>query len=516
MDDFGSGYSSLDLLQSIRFRLIKFDMRFMQSFNEGDNGKIILTELTRMATALGFETVCEGVETEEQVRFLQEIGCTKLQGFFYCRPIPLETILERYEKQIQIGFENPEESAYYDTLGKVNLYDLGAIANDDSDSFHNYFDTIPMAIVEITGEHVRYTRTNRAYRDFMGRKYGLLLTDEQTPDGGTADAAEADFRSRLLQCCREGGRAFLDEKLPDNTSVHAFIRKLAVNPVTGTVAVGIAVLSIMENNDGTSYEEIAHALAADYFNLFYVDLETEEFIEYTSAVGEENLVTERRGKDFFAKSREDAMKYLYEEDREGFVAEFNKENVVHVLDVQGTFTTSYRLMQGGVPTYVNMKVRRIGRDGRHVVVGVSNIDAQMREQKALDQIRQHQKAYSRMTALSGDFICMYTVDPKTWRYVEFSATEDYSGLGLAREGEDFFRRSQENAEQVVAPECLPEYRRVFTEENVMRDIRETGFFRMSYELLIGGVPRKVGLRATMVQESDGEKLIMGVKYIDEH
>ena len=80
MDDFGSGYSSMDVLQSIHFDLIKFDMSFMKKYDEGGNAKVILTELMRMATSLGVDTVCEGVETASQVRFLQEIGCSKLQG----------------------------------------------------------------------------------------------------------------------------------------------------------------------------------------------------------------------------------------------------------------------------------------------------------------------------------------------------------------------------------------------------------------------------------------------------
>ncbi len=248
MDDFGSAYSSLDLLQDISFQMIKFDLRFMQSFGEGDRGKIILTELTRMATALGIETVCEGVETKEQVHFLQEIGCTRLQGFYFCRPIPLETILERYEKAIQIGFENPDESAYYDMLGKVNLYDLGAVAIEGggsaADEFYNYFNTIPMAIVEVNEDSIRYTRTNRAYRDFMRRKSGLMLTDEAARHGVEMSDAESVFRAMLLQCCSEGGRIFLDEKLPDSSNVHAFLRCLAVNPVTGTTAVAVAVLSV--------------------------------------------------------------------------------------------------------------------------------------------------------------------------------------------------------------------------------------------------------------------------------
>ncbi|MBO4501595.1 MAG: EAL domain-containing protein, partial [Clostridia bacterium] len=63
MDDFGVAYSSLDLLQSLKFDLIKFDMGFMQKLDENENGKVILTELMIMATSLGLDTVCEGVET---------------------------------------------------------------------------------------------------------------------------------------------------------------------------------------------------------------------------------------------------------------------------------------------------------------------------------------------------------------------------------------------------------------------------------------------------------------------
>ena len=88
MDDFGSGYSSLDVLRDFQFDLIKFDMSFMRKLDEGENGKIILTALMKMANELKLDTVCEGVETEEQVRFLQGIGCSKIQGFFFGKPAP--------------------------------------------------------------------------------------------------------------------------------------------------------------------------------------------------------------------------------------------------------------------------------------------------------------------------------------------------------------------------------------------------------------------------------------------
>lgn len=103
MDDFGSGYSSLDVLQDIHFDLIKFDMRFMHRLREGDDKetRIILTQLFKMAEDLDIETVAEGVEMKEQVDFLKEVGCTRLQGFYYSKAIPMEEIIEKYESNIE-------------------------------------------------------------------------------------------------------------------------------------------------------------------------------------------------------------------------------------------------------------------------------------------------------------------------------------------------------------------------------------------------------------------------------
>ena len=260
MDDFGSGYSALDVLQSIRFQLIKFDMRFLQSFDEGESGKIILTELMRMATALGTETVCEGVETPEHVRFLQEIGCTRLQGFYFCRPIPLETILERYASGTQIGFENPEESAYFDSIGKINLFDLGSVANDRSGLMGNYFDTLPMGIVEVSDRSVRHVRCNHAFRDFTKRMFSVEPEAIETALGSFSEKNRLRFIQTLNQICRSGTVSVMDRKMPDGSVVHFLLRPLAANPVSGYTALAVAVLSVENPQEGVSYSEIALAL----------------------------------------------------------------------------------------------------------------------------------------------------------------------------------------------------------------------------------------------------------------
>lgn len=246
MDDFGSGYSSLDLLANVNVNLVKLDMRFMQHFDEGERGKIVLTELVKMAINLGIDTICEGVERKDQVEFLRDIGCAKMQGFYYTRPIPVKKILERQMKDKLIGFEDPRQTPYYDSLGRINLYDLSMIAKDEDDELKHYFSTIPMAIIEVSGETAKFTRTNHAYREFIRQTFHFDLADLTDEYGVTPKGPGYPFVLMLRQCCKDGGRTVFDEKMPDGTIVHSFMRRVAENPVTGTTAAAVAVLAISD------------------------------------------------------------------------------------------------------------------------------------------------------------------------------------------------------------------------------------------------------------------------------
>ena len=93
MDDFGSGFSSLSLLKDLRFDLIKFDLRFLLGTENKERGEFILGALINMVKELGMKTLVEGVEEESQVRFLQSIGCERYQGYYYSKPVTIDTLL---------------------------------------------------------------------------------------------------------------------------------------------------------------------------------------------------------------------------------------------------------------------------------------------------------------------------------------------------------------------------------------------------------------------------------------
>ena len=99
MDDFGSGYSSLNVLKDYNFDTIKFDMKFLHGFdiNKSEKAKYIISSNLSMARLMGMQALAEGVENAEQLEYLQSIGFDKAQGYYFGRPMKLEEIftLER-------------------------------------------------------------------------------------------------------------------------------------------------------------------------------------------------------------------------------------------------------------------------------------------------------------------------------------------------------------------------------------------------------------------------------------
>ena len=90
MDDFGVGYSSLNMLKDIQIDILKLDMGFLKSSDHSAKGGNILAAIMQMAHSLKMQTIAEGVETKEQVEFLKKIGCQCVQGFYFAKPMPAQ------------------------------------------------------------------------------------------------------------------------------------------------------------------------------------------------------------------------------------------------------------------------------------------------------------------------------------------------------------------------------------------------------------------------------------------
>ncbi len=157
MDDFGSGYSSLNVLKDIEVDVLKIDMRFFELSEVDGRGENIVASVVRMAKWLDIPTIAEGVEKEEQVEFLKNIGCEYVQGYYFAKPMPayaynsIACATNGFEKYNKNGFDTNQ------------IFAMDAeLENFVSDS------TQAIAIYEYDQETLEILRVNNAYYELMG------------------------------------------------------------------------------------------------------------------------------------------------------------------------------------------------------------------------------------------------------------------------------------------------------------------------------------------------------------
>ena len=159
MDDFGSGYSSLNTLKDYKFDELKIDMAFLANFN--DASRTIIRSTVRMAKNLGLKTLAEGVETKEQMEFLKGIGCEKVQGYYYGKPQPLHDTMKHMES-IGVPIEDRGTRLVYSKLGRID-----------------YLVETPKAIISYANGVFKFLFTNK-------------LFDEQTKSLGFTDIEDVE------------------------------------------------------------------------------------------------------------------------------------------------------------------------------------------------------------------------------------------------------------------------------------------------------------------------------------
>lgn len=147
MDDFGTGYSSLAALKDLDFDKLKIDMRFLSARSE--KAKIIIRSIVSMAKAIGIQTVAEEVENESQYLFLKEIGCEKIQGYYFGKPMTRRDF-NQFSEENHVNRESLRCRNYFDSLSRIN-----------------YQTDEPLCVLEDDGRTFRCLYSNDRFEDAL-------------------------------------------------------------------------------------------------------------------------------------------------------------------------------------------------------------------------------------------------------------------------------------------------------------------------------------------------------------
>lgn len=163
MDDFGSGYSSLNVLKDIAVDILKIDMKFLSDTDKQGRSENILASVVRMAKWLDMPVVAEGVERRDQVDFLRSIGCEYVQGYYFAKPMPVED----YER---LAFEGAGGHGDWDRKQELNADSLWTSTSQMEILFSGMLQAVAVYEYEDETKNLDIIRVNNAYYELFGYK----------------------------------------------------------------------------------------------------------------------------------------------------------------------------------------------------------------------------------------------------------------------------------------------------------------------------------------------------------
>ncbi len=208
MDDYGTGYSSLAGMLSRNYDVVKLDKSLIDNVAIDERSRVIVADAVSMSKRLGMQTLCEGVETLEQLLFLRAVGCEKGQGYFFGRPADhtetMALLVQEAERHDEGGYDT-----YLDKVGRVNLID-GTRVDLQGVEAAAFVGVMPVATIEACRGHLYCLASNTAFTDFL-RKAGAGSFEEAVSRISGGDASmRRRFEAAAMRARDRGKRQYVD------------------------------------------------------------------------------------------------------------------------------------------------------------------------------------------------------------------------------------------------------------------------------------------------------------------
>lgn len=316
VDDFGSGYSALNVLTNFKFDVAKLDMSFLKQFND-IKMKIMIQSLIYVIKDIGIQSFAEGVETMEQYEFLKSIGCEKAQGFFFGKPLPLKEVYHHIDSN-GMQLEDKNECVYQDTIGRLNI-------KNNLTTCDNFID-LPSAILEKNGEVISFLFASDSFKKEI-RYIGFESVQELEEFCNENKFLVQKRMSELIQNSILSGKAEKTDWIIRGNYCNIWIEVIAVY---GRCCAAKTMIVNRQKyiDDGTKIGEMDSYLRELYtiynrVDILNVDDNIVETI-FTNSKAIAPMITKREATGIIKYVAE---KYIYPDDRESFCDLYNVDTI---------------------------------------------------------------------------------------------------------------------------------------------------------------------------------------------
>ena len=262
------------------------------------------------------------------------------------------------------------------------------------------------------------------------------------------------------------------------------------------------------------YNQITASLAEHYDTLYYIDIDTSTYTEISSTDEYKKLNVPATGNDFFAESRRSIRKYVHPDDQEKVISIHYKDAMLKNLENRSSFSLAYRLVVNGIVKHIRHS-EVLARDGKHIIVCVENIDAEVQAELALKESQKKSVTYTQIAeSLASHYDLIYYVDCDNSNYAEFSTQKKYGELEIQEEGEDFFETSRRNVDRFIYPEDRERLRLFLDRDLMISKLDQRRQLNEDYRMVVdGGKPQYT--RMSVMYSSDRTHFIVCVENREE-
>lgn len=261
--------------------------------------------------------------------------------------------------------------------------------------------------------------------------------------------------------------------------------------------------------------KISSALSQDYFAVYYIDLNTSEYISYSKNTKYSTLKIVETGKDFFRDSISNIPNVVYKKDVESVITNINKEKIINSTKKGKVYSFSYRLLVENKPAYVTLKAVRSLDQDNILIIGIQNVNIFVKKELEMKKEMAHSMNYTNIAlALAKDYFLVYYVDINTSKYIEYGLDSKNQELIEQSSGSDFFSDTKMNARRFIVPEDQDKFLDALDRERLLDKIHSGDVFKLTYRQIINNRPIYVSLK-TIRLSSDSSHFLIGVSSIDD-
>ncbi len=268
-----------------------------------------------------------------------------------------------------------------------------------------------------------------------------------------------------------------------------------------------------EKKEKEIQDHITSIMAEDYEAIYYFDIETGEYIQFSRSQKYSFLDVTYIGKDFYKESLDNIEKTVHPDDKEYARSLFNKEAMIKNLEGKRSFSYKYRLMVDGYPRYFLFTYRGAG-DDKHIILYEKDIDDELMAEKKLHENQEKSITFSRIAeSLAANYDAIYYVDAVDSSYVSFVANDIFGQLQVSQLGKEFFEECYSNIPKVIHEQDRNRVVEFLDRDKMITALDNHRSYSIEYRLLVAGGFKY--LRMIARRSSDRSHFIICVENIDD-